>query len=186
MTITEVLIEALKVNQLKRKSEFSVLDIKLKMSILVKSCNHVQPSFSDNCADENLRWCQGANTSEKFQGCVERETFNNSAKARQGIAGNFLPPAAWTWDVTAAIDGRCFTLNFEQLLSIDISVDSLVFDLDEEMTYYLFLHQPDFFLVTYNPLTMPTVDMVLNFKDIGENYMTLFLEVCKDRIRGFR
>ena len=109
------------------------------------------------------------------------ETFDNSAQAQQGVAGdNFLNPALWTWDVSAAIDGRCFTLNFDQPLSIDISVDSLVFNLDENMTYYLFLHQPHFFILTYNPLTMPTVDMVLNFKDIGRNYITLFLEVRRD------
>ena len=88
-----------------------------------------------------------------------------------------IDPGSWMWDVSAAIDGRCFTLNYDQMLSIDISVDSLVFNLDEKMTYYLFLHQPSFFLLTYNPLTMPTVDMVLNFKDIGKNYLTLFLEV---------
>ena len=154
------------------------------MTVFLTKCCLISIMLSqDNCADRNLRWCPGAKTSEEFKDCIEIETFNNSATARQGIAGNHLNPSAWTWDVTAAIDGRCFTLNFDQLLSIDISVDSLVFDLDKKMTYYLFLHQPDFFLVTYNPLTMPTVDMVLNFKDIGENYMTLFLEVCNLRIQ---
>lgn len=133
--------------------------------------------FNDTRSSRHPRWCPGANRSQDFEDCVKGETFNNSAKAQQGITGDFLSPDLWTWDVSAAIDGRCFTFNFDQLLSIDISVDSLVFSLDENMTYYLFLHQPDFFILTYNPLTIPTVDMVLNFKDIGKNYITLFLEV---------
>ena len=71
---------------------------------------------------------------------------------------------------------------YKKPVRIDLRQESLIFDLNPDLSYFIFLHQPDFFLVTYNPLTMPTVDMVLNFKDIGENYMTLFLEVCKDGI----
>ena len=90
-----------------------------------------------------------------------------------------MKPSLWTWDVTAAIDGRCFTLNFDQPLTIDLSVDSLVFNLEEDMVYYLFIHQPDFFILTYNPLTMPTVDMLISFNETGRSYLALILEVIK-------
>ena len=122
----------------------------------------------------------GANTSQGFQDCVEQETFNNSAKAQRGVGfQRFINPSLWTWDVTAAIDGRCFTLNFDEPLTIDLSVDSLVFNLEEDMVYYLFIHQPDFFILTYNPLTMPTVDMLISFNETGRSYLALILEVIE-------
>ena len=107
---------------------------------------------------QHCRFCAGANTSQGFQDCIEQETFNNSAKAQRGVGfQRFVDPSLWTWDVTAAIDGRCFTLNFDEPLTIDLSVDSLVFNLEEDMVYYLFIHQPDhtsylsqFFLVGVN------------------------------------
>ena len=129
---------------------------------------------------EHCRFCAGANTSQGFQDCVEQETFNNSAKAQRGVGfQRFVDPSLWTWDVTAAIDGRCFTLNFDEPLTIDLSVDSLVFNLEEDMVYYLFIHQPDFFILTYNPLTMPTVDMLISFNETGRSYLALILEVIK-------
>ena len=129
---------------------------------------------------QHCRFCAGANTSRGFQDCVEQETFNNSAKAQRGVGfQRFVDPSLWTWDVTAAIDGRCFTLNFDEPLTIDLSVDSLVFNLEEDMVYYLFIHQPDFFILTYNPLTMPAVDMLISFNETGRSYLALILEVIK-------
>ena len=47
------------------------------------------------------------------------------------------------------------------------------------MVYYLFIHQPDFFILTYNPLTMPTVDMLISFNETGRSYLALILEVIE-------
>ena len=52
-----------------------------------------------------------------------------------------------------------------------------MFNLNKNLSYFIFLHEPDFFLVTYNPVTMPTTDTMLTFDEIDYSYMTLTLEV---------
>ena len=52
-----------------------------------------------------------------------------------------------------------------------------MFNLNKNLSYFIFLHEPDFFLVTYNPVTMPTTDTTLTFEEINDAYMTITLEV---------
>ena len=85
----------------------------------------------------------------------------------------------WSWDVTNAMQGRCYTIQYDQELQIEMEKDSLIIDLNENLRFSIFLHQPGFFLLTYNSLTMPTFDMVLDHNEIGDSYLTLMLEVVK-------
>ena len=52
-----------------------------------------------------------------------------------------------------------------------------MFNLNKNLSYFIFLHEPDFFLTTYNPVTMPSTDTTLAYDEIGDGYMTLTLEV---------
>ena len=52
-----------------------------------------------------------------------------------------------------------------------------MFNLNKNLSYFIFLHEPDFFLVTYNPVTLPSTDQTLSYQEVGDNYMTLTLEV---------
>ena len=60
---------------------------------------------------------------------------------------------------------------------IDLRQESLIFDLNPDLSYFIFLHQPDFFLVTYNPVTMPSTDTTISSEEVRDNYMTLTLQV---------
>ena len=51
-----------------------------------------------------------------------------------------------------------------------------MFNLKKNLSYFIFLHEPDFFLVTYNPVTLPSTDTTLSYKEVGDAYMTLTLE----------
>ena len=55
--------------------------------------------------------------------------------------------------------------------------ESLMFNLNKNLSYFIFLHEPDFFLTTYNPVTMPSTDTTLAYDEVGDGYMTLTLEV---------
>ena len=85
----------------------------------------------------------------------------------------------WTWDVTNAMQGRCYTIQYDQKLQIEMEKDSLIIDLNKELRLSVFLHQPGFFLLTYNSLTMPTLDLVLDHTEVGDSYLTLMLEVVQ-------
>ena len=52
-----------------------------------------------------------------------------------------------------------------------------MFNLNKNLSYFIFLHEPDFFLVTYNPVTLPSTDTTLSYKELGDGYMTLTLVV---------
>ena len=77
------------------------------------------------------------------------------------------------------MQGRCYTIQYDQKLEIEMEKDSLIIDLNKNLRYSIFLHQPGFFLLTYNSLTMPTFDMVLDHNEIGDSYLTLMLEVVR-------
>ena len=72
---------------------------------------------------------------------------------------------------------RCHTLVYTKLIGIDLREESLMFNLNKNLSYFIFLHEPDFFLLTYNPVTMPTTDTTLTFEELNDAYMTLTLEV---------
>ena len=77
------------------------------------------------------------------------------------------------------MQGRCYTIQYDQKLQIEMEKDSLIIDLNKELRLSVFLHQPGFFLLTYNSLTMPTLDLVLDHTEVGDSYLTLMLEVVQ-------
>ena len=70
---------------------------------------------------------------------------------------------------------------YKKPVLIDLRQDSLMFNLNKNLSYFIILHEPDFFLVTFNPVTMPTTDTTLSYQEIHDSYMTLTLQV---KIRG--
>ena len=64
-------------------------------------------------------------------------------------------------------------------IGIDLREESLMFNLNKNLSYFIFLHEPDFFLLTYNPVTLPSTDTTLSFEEVSGGYMTLTLEVSK-------
>ena len=51
-----------------------------------------------------------------------------------------------------------------------------MFNLNKNLSYFVFLHDPDFFLVTFNPVTLPSTDSTISFKEVGDGYCTFTLE----------
>ena len=113
--------------------------------------------------------CGEANDAKGFEDCVEHKTFGIDeviVEATQGYLSNIvrnLPVSdsqLWTSDMTMAMLGRCYTLNYDQLLEVDQETESIIINLVPQ-NYYVYLHDPDFFLFTINPLAMPTTEVDL-------------------------
>ena len=77
------------------------------------------------------------------------------------------------------MQGRCYTIQYDRPLEIEMEKDSLIVELNENRKFSIFLHQPGFFLPTKNSFTMPTTHLILNQNEIGDNYLTLMLNVVK-------
>ena len=131
--------------------------------------------------------CSGAITREEILDCIEKETFNITDALPKRVWPGIDAPVDlsgnqfWTTDFTAALDGRCFTLNYTQSFKADIMKDGFLIDLNPDLAYLVYVHQPDFFLVSYIPLTMPTLlydyDQTVSGKDMT---IFLFLQVYRE------
>ena len=127
--------------------------------------------------------CGEANDTKAFTNCVRDKTFAIGevvVSATQGYQSNFAnnlsvsDPQLWTSDMTMAMVGRCYTLHYDRLLKVDQETESIIIDL-VPANYYVFLHDPDFFLFTINPLTMPTTTLNLNLQEMEASYLGISL-----------
>ena len=81
--------------------------------------------------------------------------------------------------MSVSVAGRCYTINYNQSLpGLDVLEDGLFFDLKQDLQYMIFLHEPEFFSITYNGMTMPTTMIFLDHpKDSAQSYTNILLEV---------
>ena len=131
--------------------------------------------------------CRDANNTKDFSDCVRNKTFGISeviVSATQGYQSNVVSnlsvsdPQLWTSDMTMAMVGRCYTLNYDQLLKVDQETESIVINL-APANYFVYLHDPDFFLFTINSLSMPTTAVNLNLQDMNASYLSITLELVQ-------
>ena len=90
-------------------------------------------------------------------------------------AKNLSDPGFWTWDVSLAVGGRCYTLNYEANLTMDQEKDSLLFEPALKRSIHVILHEPNFFIPKLNLLTLPTGREPITFL----RFKTLTLEVIR-------
>ena len=75
---------------------------------------------------------------------------------------NLSRPEFWTWDVTTAFFGRCFSLKYDQEMGTDVLRDPIAFDLNETLTYSIIIHDPNLGLPTFNPSTLPSLKTTIS------------------------
>ena len=128
--------------------------------------------------------CRGANSSEDFVKCYEQKTFNLTETipngAGQGVGSLYqeklMDPDLWLPDMTSASNGRCFTLNYTQRLRADMEEGSLIFNFDPKLKYMISVHQIDFYILSFNPVTIPRIWLSLDFHRTGLAYHYLYLQ----------
>ena len=130
------------------------------------------------------RWCNSPNNTADFEACIEEKTFglnDTVVFATKGWHGeNITGPQFWTTDVSTAMNGRCYTLDIDVKLGIDAMTEGIMIDLNENLTYTVFVHQPDLYRFAYNPATMPMgVQKIISLKEIGRKYFGFFLELVR-------
>ena len=121
--------------------------------------------------------CKNANSSDMFWKCLEERTYNFSEIILSATHGHPLNvvktltdgPKFWTWSTPGRSEGRCFTLLYDQHFQIDMKTDVIVINLKPPSRYYtVFLHDPDFFVITYNPFTLPVTEIDINPAELNE------------------
>ena len=129
------------------------------------------------------RWCKSANSTADFEKCIEENTFglNDSViLAQKGLEGeNITDPEFWTSDVSQSLCGRCHTLDLDVKLGINALSDGIILNLNSELTYTIFIHEPYFYRFAFNSVAMPGVQRILSSEEIGTKYLGLSLKLVR-------
>ena len=131
--------------------------------------------------------CGGAASGQDFMDCVKEKTFNFTetfpSGSHLGLPGAVIEdlssPDFWISDTTVAVLGRCFTLNFTRQLKAEVEEDSLMFNLNKDLDYNWFIHTLDFFMITWNPLTLPTIQGELEYGKQLDSHRYLYLRAVR-------
>ena len=129
--------------------------------------------------------CEKANSAEKFWNCLEEKTYNFSEIVLSATHG--LPDFPdrkvknlsdekqfWKWSTPNRQLGKCHTLLYEQPLQIDMTDDAIVINLSSPELYYtVYLHDPDFFMTSFNPFAMPMSIIHFNPKELSSGHLAL-------------
>ena len=129
------------------------------------------------------RWCKSANSTTEFENCIEEKTFalnDTVLLAMKGWEGkNITAPNFWTLDVSQSLCGRCYTLDLDIKLGINALTEGIILQLNPNLTYTIFFHQPDFFRFAFNSVAMPSVQRIISLEEIGKKYFGFSLELVR-------
>ena len=78
-----------------------------------------------------------------------------------------------------AHNGQFYTYDFDEEIGLNLESDLLVIQLNKNLTYYLFLHSPDLNLITYNSMTMPIYQGIVDFDQIGNKLCTFMMKLIR-------
>ena len=130
--------------------------------------------------------CSEAASGQDVKDCVEENTFNLTETiplgSQQGMGvpvEDLSSPDFWLSDTTVGPLGRCYTLNFNKHLKADVEQDSLMFNLNKSLDYIWYIHSPDFFMITWNPLTLPTIQAGMKYGKQLDSHRYLYLKVVR-------
>ena len=129
-----------------------------------------------------LDQCKESNSVEEALECINTKTYNLTETVSDASAyspNNYtvidiLNSSLWISDISCTLFGKCHTLNVSDSLSL--SKLNLNFNLDSSLNYLAYLHDPNFFILTANPATIPGVSLDLN---PSQGLMLKYIEVIQ-------
>ena len=129
----------------------------------------------------------GQNESKGPWECIKEKAFSFNELVFSAARGAIprvqtnISDVHWNWHVPSAMVGRCYILDYNVPLGIDMMTDTLSIGLDPEKTYYVALYNPDFFTFTGNSLAMPTSAFVVTPSELEKQALMISLEASKFR-----
>ena len=113
--------------------------------------------------------CDDSTSIQEIFDCVKNKTFSleetvdaAGLEVTPGNTTDLLNSSFWISDISWVPVGKCHTLNN----SVSLGNYKWTFNLDQQ-SYFLFIHDPNFFLFTFNPATIPSIYLQLNMGQKG-------------------
>ena len=118
--------------------------------------------------------CEG---SQLLDDCINKETFNLTETIKFARAGGFpyrniINTTFWIDELSFFGSGKCHTLNN----SVSLGSSEFQFILYRSLTYQVFLHDPNYFMISANPSTIP--NLYLEFDGIEGNQL-VYIEAVR-------
>ena len=117
--------------------------------------------------------------SENIKSCIVERTRSlpDTIHAELGQSASLMAPELWREDFTYPFYGRSYTLLYPNLRGNNWRTDDIVLHVNNSdgLTRRIFIHDPDFFVVTTNPLTLPISTLILTPSMSGRFYYSLAL-----------
>ena len=97
--------------------------------------------------------------------CVLAGTYNLSEVVRgvQKGSGTRVPLQESLWSVEYGFSyfGRCYTFTYPQTINTEDRTDQLLFFLDRNVNFRIFIHEQNYFEMVFNPLSLPSIELEL-------------------------
>ena len=92
---------------------------------------------------------------ENITQCLKKKLYHRKEEfSLNGKVGNDNG-GDWDLNYRGGFFGMCHTFHYPDPIGTDITEDLVVIKFDQKLSYYVYIHAPDFFLPTYNPSTFP-------------------------------
>ena len=83
---------------------------------------------------------------------LHKDEFSLTGKVGRKAGGNDI---YWDLKYRGGFFGMCHIFHYPNPIGTDIMEDPVVIKFDQKLSYYVFIHDPNFFLPTYNPSSFP-------------------------------
>ena len=86
--------------------------------------------------------------------CVEEETYNITTMVKvvtKGLQDNSSLPGPWYPELSMTGAGLCHTLETNMTLGTNFTTESLRIELNNNLSHYVMIHDPNYFLLNLNP-----------------------------------
>ena len=119
--------------------------------------------------------CNNSVTATDLKNCVENKTFSlkdTVIDASLGMPGyensiSLMNASLWTQKLTLAQFGICYTLRGFQNIRTNPYSEGVYIILNPKLhMVYVMIHSPDFFMLTFNPSTLPMIQEMI---DLGKH-----------------
>lgn len=122
------------------------------------------------------------NTSDIYR-CVEEKTLSRQQTIEQPRIGkgksvkSLDDDQMWTEDITYVKKGKCYRLEYDQKIGTNYSNDVIAFKKHRIAIAEVFIHDPSFFIMTFNLAAIPHIKY-----DLGNDVNSFGLQSKKDTI----
>ena len=126
-------------------------------------------------------WCQSRKENQTMEECIEEHTFKRHDAIKDVLWGwdsnSIMSNDSVHEDFTMAWQGKFFFVNVSKTMIPRENV-RLSLALSNGFVYLIFIHDPDFFEISYQP-TFPTISKTINpAKEFNQFHSLMLTEVC--------